>query len=794
MDSLYINNKLNSILRSNNINKLTYDSVRNRIPYIAIYSYNCSIPKGSSTLDIEFYITDYYQLDYYLNRKENFIITINIGQNQSVLRTFRTDVQSGDNVYSISINDLDVGDYWFSIQALDNLNRYSMKLYNEFRIYQEIDYSSNAYTITDEDLTSYNINKNGDYGEYILVSIPSENKDDPYSYLQTYAETYEVDSGKYKCFMADTDGDGYYNFKVQNWFKWTDGDYQSYIKYSDDYNKEAVEQEALNTTRGLRNLINAKIQEGYNKIILPNGYYRTSTQDVIEIVGNNVIIDFNNSTIKSNKLNNPCKNICSLYGYDVHIINGNFEGCVIETDYSEFITEKDPYAKNWYELGHGISILTNSKYSSFENCTVKNITGYGLTSGNANYVTPPNNDWWTWNGYWTLSNKNNWILGDIDKNGQYRECVDRYVYNDYFDISFMNSYPYISINKYLGNQGIHGGSQYFECHMYDENYNYLGYETCMQFRKFWLLSNTKYIKIVILSNVFEYSKGNTTYPLNSLTVIGRIDITNCYFKDIIVENIRCVGATPFGKNCWYDNVQITKSGYAEAHQLLDAEDTWESLQDFTIKNSRFTNGVVNSHILLVSGVNTVIQNSIIEFSQHGRARDTVIRNCNCSYLNFGNDGLFRTGYPRIYNNNFNSGKSSTSFYGEIGSLDYIQENVDKKVIINESNNFIEGEYGSSRNNHIIFKNLILDMSHRTNNQTLLSNYDSCTITNLKSDIINIKANKCIFIDCVITISNYHNTYYYDSKFTDCTFNNCTVINKTNLSDDELFVNCKFVNE
>ena len=107
---------------------------------------------------------------------------------------------------------------------------------------------------------------------------------------------------------------------------------------------------------------------------------------------------------------------------------------------------------------------------------------------------------------------------------------------------------------------------------------------------------------------------------------------------------------------------------------------------------------------------------------------------------------------------------------------------------------MEGEYGSSRNNHIIFKNLIFDMSHRTNNQTLLSNYDSCTITNLEGKIINIKANKCIFIDCVITISNYHNTYYYDSKFTDCIFNNCTVINETNLSDDELFVNCKFVNE
>ena len=796
---MYIqNNKSQTYYRKTQINKKIIDiNSRNRIPFVSSYPYSTVLYSDElTTLDIEFYITDYYQLDYRLDKKYDFDIEINIGQQQTIIKSFKLSTVSGNTTYSTDIHDLPNGDYWFSIQGTNNIGLKSVKIYNEFRITDRINYDSSVYYITDADLEEYNINKNGNYGEYIILSIPEDRIEDAYVYMQEYARDITVPSKSYKCFLSDTDGDGYPNYKSQHIMQYTEGDYTSYIKYADDYDKNIVEQEAINTTIGLRTLINDKISEGFTKIVLPNGYYRTSTQDTIEIIGNHVVIDFNNSTIKSNKLNKPAEIICNIYGDDIHVINATFAGCLLETNYSDFVTEENPKIIDWYELGHSISIAHTSKYSSYENCTVKDVTGYGILNSVPKYVDAPHplTKWATYSGYTQLSNTDAWVLGELDDStGEFKACQSSYVYNDFCDISFIGDNQYISINRYLGYQGIAGGSRYFKCYMYDAEKRYLGCEVCMQFRKFWLLSNTKYIKIVALTNIYSYIKSNTVFSLNTLCVVSHTQVVNSEIKHVNIENVRCVGLIPFGKNCTVDDVTIIKTGYAEAHQLVDAEDTWESLQDYTIRNSVIIDGIYHSRLALVSGMNTCIEDSEINLSQYSRAKDTTVRRCMIRGLSIDSSGISQTGYMKVYDNTIDSPLVSTSPYGTTGSQTYNYDIINEKVIINNTNKFIGNNYGTGRNMNVLFKNLTFNMP-TDRATTFLSSYDRCTINNLSGRVTNIMATNCIFNNCNVIFENSIYTYEYHIIFYNCTFNNCNIQNKTNLSDDKLFISCNFVDQ
>lgn len=68
----------------------------------------------------------------------------------------------GDN--SINIGKLDEGSYELLLQVCDIYGRKSHQLYNEFRVINKEVYnkliSENTYTITDNDLLKYNIDKN----------------------------------------------------------------------------------------------------------------------------------------------------------------------------------------------------------------------------------------------------------------------------------------------------------------------------------------------------------------------------------------------------------------------------------------------------------------------------------------------------------------------------------------------------------------------------------------------------------------------------------------------------------
>lgn len=806
--SVYINGvKTNLFLSDTLLSVIINPKVDiNKIPFVSTYFYNGKLDLNES-IAIEYYVTDALQSEITLGKAiKTFDIELCIGQGQSIISTYNyTNVLAGDNSAIVPLH-LSVGDYWYSIQAVDQQGRKSVLLYNDFMVYDKTAYeaavSTNVYTVTADDLVTYNISNTGDYGSSVLVDIPGGIAD-VYAYLQSYAENVPVESNKYICFLADTNADKYPEYKVQNWFKWTEGDYHSFIKYGDSYDTSAVELEAQRNIIGLQSLIDDKIDAGYNKVILPKGTYRISADGHISVEANNFILDCNGCTFKSNSIKTTSGfYIMSLYGYNSKVINANFEGCLWETDYS--VWKDEDSARQYYELGHGIVQNANSRYSGFENCTIKHITGYGAIGGTApkNATPPYGTTAWKWNNKFStmpvLSDETLWKPIDI-VDGVVVNSNNRLTYDSFVDVSFCADSPIIAINKFGGYSDRAGGEWNLTVHFYDSDKKYMSSTVSTQFRDIILPKNTSYIKVTAYTTQIKYAEGeddkNNTNCLTHLKICTPYRIINCYLKDVEVEDVRCVGMCPYGKNCYSDNLIITRSGFAEAHQLVDAEDTWENLQEYTFKNCTINKGISNSQMLFCSGLNTTVENSTIDLYTYDRTRDMCIRSCNIGYFSVEVTSWLRSGYTRVQGNNFCLfGAGSAAFPSSIGCFIYSQTDYDRRLIIDASNTFEVGLIGLDRGKNILFKNITFDANNRTLVNTVLGYYKKCIVKNISKGFAGCVAEDCTFINCSGELRDKYNTYAYDLKFTNCTFVNCNLTYNGTLTKEELFINCTFSTE
>lgn len=806
--SVYISGVKTNIFLSNTLLSIIVNSKVdiNKIPFVSTYFYNGKLNLNES-IAIEYYVTDALQSEVTLGKAiKTFDIEVCIGQGQSIISTHNyTNILAGDNSVIIPLQ-LPIGDYWYSIQATDQQGRKSVLLYNDFMVYDKTAYESaiatNVYTVTASDLATYNISNTGDYGSSILVTIP-DGTSDVYAYLQSYAENVPVESNKYICFLADTNADGHPEYKVQNWFRWTVGDYHSYVKYGSSYDANAVELESQNNLNGLQSLLDSKIADGYNKVILPSGTYRISADGYISVEADNFVLDCSGCTFKSNGIKSTSNfHIMSLYGYNSKIMNANFEGCLWETDYS--IWKDEDSARSYYELGSGFSQAVNSKYSGFENCTVKHITGYGIMGGTTPKNTDPVYDVsnFKWNNKFrlmpVLSDETLWKPLDIvDGVAVNSDC--RLTYDSFIDISFCANSPVIAINKFGGYSDRAGGDWNLTVHFYDSNKNYISSSVSTQFRDIVLPKNTVYIKVTAHTNQVKYADGesskNDTNCLTHLKICTPYRISNCYLKDIEVDDVRCVGMCPYGKNCYSDNLTIVRSGFAEAHQLVDAEDTWENLQEYTFKNCVINKGISNSYVLFCSGLNTTVESSTIDISSYDRPRHMCIRNCNIGYFSVEVTSWLRSGYTRVQGNNFyNSNAGGNGFPSSVGCYTYDQASYDRKLIIDNNNTFAVGLIGIDRGKHILFKDITFDANNRTVLSTVLGFYKNCTVKNISNGFAGCVAENCTFINCRGELRDKYNTYAYDLKFTNCTFINCNLTYNGALTEEELFINCIFTTE
>ena len=613
-----ITTKLSSseVLSTNDINI-------NEVPYISTYYIEPKVSPNEDVI-IDYYVTDYYHKEYTEeDTSETFTITVKIDGQTDIVKK---NVKAGDN--SINIGKFKTtGEQKFSIIATDQYGRNSHELFNFFLVEDsdEKEKNSKEYVMTKDDLIKYNIKNTDTYENKYIVTL---NLEEPTSEtvkaeLEKIAETIIPNSNTYTCIIADTVGNG----EPGNWWG------ETIVKYADDYNKDTVMQEAANTRSGLQQLLDDISFQGYTSIKLLPGTYRIDHEETI-FVPSNFTLDMNGATIKLNQFAGDSALMVTLNNtYDSHVINGTIEGDYYSHDYSN-----SPNNSEWVM---GISIGGESKYSSFENLTVKDITGYG--GGNGIAKSRDESLYYTYQQPTAIGDT--FELSDINrKTSETIESESRTTSN-FIDIAGYDGIGYLSVSRYLGYQGNSCNTWNMIAHFYDGEQNYISSVDGYFYRRIGVPDGAKYMKVTILEE---------SYPTDLSVQYFRVP-THCAFKNIKFENNRCVGlAQAAMKDMLVENCEFTRCGQSSAKCAYDAEDGWDQMQDVTFRDLNFHDNP-NNDFLTCAGHNFVIENMKAGKVYFWERTDCyVVRNSdNISYANLGHTTRQRTGYVRFYNNTVN---------------------------------------------------------------------------------------------------------------------------------------------
>ena len=629
----------------------------NEVPYIATY-YIKPIVKPNEEVFIDYYITDYYHKEYMENynlkeddwgddhwteevwNNEIFTVTVRVeGQEDKVY----PNLNAGDHQVSLGSFSID-GEQKFSIVCTDKYGRNSHELFNFFLVQGDIEVKE--YVMTNEDLVTYNIKNTDNYEVKKIIDVSSletKNKNTIKAELVKAAAKITPQSKTYVCVIADTDGDGVHN----NWWG------ETQVVYASDYDKDKVLEEATNTRTGLQQLLDDKHAEGYNKLTLLPGKYRIDHQKQIYIP-TNFTLNMNGATFKLNQFTGDHALMININNtINSHVINGTLEGDYFSHDYAN--------SPNNSEWPLGVTIGGEAKYSSFEDMTIKDITGYG--SGNGIETSRDGSLYYTYISPRGIGD--NFKLGDIDRNtGLDIESTTRTTCG-YQDISGYSDIGYLSVSIYLGYQGNPCGTWNLICHFYDENKKYIKSVDAYQYRRVGVPLNAKYMRVTIL---------NEAYPNNLSIQYFRLP-THCSFKNVKYENCRCVGMAPAAmKDILVENCEFTNCGQSAAKCALDAEDGWDSMQDVTFKSLKFNANPINDFLTCAG------HNFIIDGQQSGKAyiwertRGLVVKNCKNLDLTIqsgGKDTIVRHGVYRVFNNEFNSAATANNLTKYNTSSTYI---------------------------------------------------------------------------------------------------------------------------
>lgn len=680
-----ITTKLSSseVLSTNDINI-------NEVPYISTYYIEPKVSPNEDVI-IDYYVTDYYHKEYTEeDTSETFTITVKIDGQTDIVKK---NVKAGDN--SINIGKFKTtGEQKFSIIATDQYGRNSHELFNFFLVEDsdEKEKNSKEYVMTKDDLLKYNIKNTDTYENKYIATL---NLEEPTSEtvkaeLEKIAETITPNSNTYTCIIADTVGNG----EPGNWWG------ETIVKYADDYNKDTVMQEAANTRSGLQQLLDDISFQGYTSIKLLPGTYRIDHEETI-FVPSNFTLDMNGATIKLNQFAGDSALMVTLNNtYDSHVINGTIEGDYYSHDYAN-----SPNNSEWVM---GISIGGESKYSSFENLTIKDITGYG--GGNGIAKSRDESLYYTYQQPTAIGDT--FELSDINrKTSETIESESRTTSN-FIDIAGYDGIGYLSVSRYLGYQGNSCNTWNMIAHFYDGEQNYISSVDGYFYRRIAVPDGARYMKVTILEE---------SYPTDLSVQYFRVP-THCSFKDIKFENNRCVGlAQSAMNNMLVENCEFTRCGQSSAKCAYDAEDGWDQMQDVTFRNLNFHDNP-NNDFLTCAGHNFVIENmkaGKVYFWE--RTNSYVVRNCdNIDSANLGHTTRQRTGYVRFYNNTIN---------GNI-SIGAAEDNDDWPLTVKDCN--INGRAENALNKGLFLKCTIssaTDNNSNSNWNTALGNgnFKDCTI-------------------------------------------------------------------
>ena len=380
---------------------------------------------------------------------------------------------------------------------------------------------------------------------------------------------------------------------------------------------------------GWLNQLILDLDESYNYLTLPTGTYKMKFGETL-MLKDNLTLNLNGSEIvlEEGQAGNKNLQVDIKQCYDSHVINGTIVGDRITHDYTN-----SPNNSEWV---NGIGIEGRSKYSSYENIEVRDITGYGSIEGFANDRSGESY-------YWALTGfQKKW---NSDKN--------RNESSDFINLTNfkVEGCEFIQVGLYLGYQGCPDSTWYFEIEMYNENKELVDKFNCYYYRRIYIPKEVKYCKI--------YSIVGAGGMYNNTEIFAFKTPVNCEFKNVRHIDCRCVGCAPSAmESLRLIDCYFTRCGKNSAKCAFDSEDGWDMMHDFYMTGTVFENNYINDW-LTCAGHNFLLENNEYNGDMYfwTRCQNYTVRNNKIRNIKEGSGRTVH--HARIYDNECSGAINST---------------------------------------------------------------------------------------------------------------------------------------
>lgn len=755
------------------------DTLKNNVPQLTHYYIKPILKTGEDNV-VSFYVTDSKDLAY-LEENDDYrykIIITRQGKEDIVLYNQK----AGEHTVNLGSYDQE-GEYEFSIIARDQYGRFSPELFNFIKVSNGR--VNNTYHVTEQDLIDYGIKYNNNREIQVLVDCSdifidytdsNERIAQMKQRMSNTVNNYDLPSGHYVVAIPDREGTGVYQGKHK------DGKNYQAVRYADGYDKEAVELECNETRLAIQKLLNDKREQGYNHVVMYKALYFINANEGANKkeqgirVPNGMDLDLNGSTIKLNA-HTGCSTIMMFISdsEDTHLHNGVIEGDYFAHDYTNSASNSE-----WVS---GVEMGGKCKYCSIHDLVIKDITGYGLQNGLSQ------------RGEYSYTEYQVRGTGVFTRGIDIDQTTGEEIANEYRSTSEMINlwiggvpYKYVSCSRYLGYQGNALGTWNMILHFYDKDKKFIKSVNAHKYHRVRVPDGGWYVRTTILNNV---APTNQSYQYFNVP-------THCEFKNIQIDNVRCVGCAPSQmKDILFENIEISNSGQASANCALDAEDGWDGMQDVTFRNMIFHDNPLNNW-LVCAGHNFIIEDSpnITAIYAWGRCKGLVVKNTHASQKIYVED---KGNIPRFYN-------TTSVSWNAPGILRNCDQTISSSIAIPVENcNLNITSSGNINNINITHGNITLD---NWSGYINTFNCNDVDFYGVKDEEIkfsfnhNNSSNTPKMIDCRF----HHNTNFANNNcfmnglFTDCEFNELftstvNVVNQSNIDNGYhggiAYTNCKF---
>jgi hypothetical protein len=343
--------------------------------------------------------------------------------------------------------------------------------------------------------------------------------------------------------------------------------------------------------------------KGFRKAVLMKGTYLVSPKRTLR-VPTGFTLDLGGATVKMEPFTGDHAMIIEIAeAVDSHVVNGTVVGDREGHDYEN--------SKNSSEWVNGVSIMGDSRYCSFENVTVRDITGYGGACG-ISMSRPISSPIVFLKGKFTHAGELDMKTGDLIAG-----VPERYTCG-FTDISgFTNGW--LDVAAYLGYQGRRSQTWNIIVAFYGADKTFLSAEHAFQFRHVRIPEGAKHLRVTICETTAEAAAAC------DLCVQCYAYPWNCAFRRMTFDRCRAVGFAPAAmRNLVFEDSVVSRSGETLAKCAIDAEDGWDLMQDVAFRRLCLVDNP-NAQMVICGGHDFVIEDNDADFHVWGRSGSPCVR-------------------------------------------------------------------------------------------------------------------------------------------------------------------------